>query len=86
MELIDDSVDRRHRAFAHVTEGNDAVPVLRARAPRKAWPLHPQWLPRLHRAGLLPLARMVEATGEDAADDEVEEHIERSRHFPYDQS
>lgn len=37
---------------------------------------------------MLPLARMVEATGEDAADqdDGGDEHPERSRRFPYDQS
>ena len=46
MELINESVDVKHRARAHVTEGNDAVPVLRARAPKKAWPLHSAWLPR----------------------------------------
>ena len=43
---------------------------------------------RLERAGLLPLARMVEATGEDVvdADDGEDEQAERSRRFPYDQS
>ena len=46
MELLNDSLDRRHRAYAHVTEGNDVVPVLRAQAPKKAWLLHPQWVPR----------------------------------------
>ena len=46
MELLNDSWDQRHRAYAHVTEGNDVVPILRARAPKKAWPLHPHWVPR----------------------------------------
>jgi len=63
MELLNESIDRQHHAYVHITQANDAVPVLCARAPKKAWPIHPQWVPRLARAGLLPLARMIEATG-----------------------
>jgi hypothetical protein len=33
MELLNDSLDQWHRAYAHVTEGNDVVPILRV-APR----------------------------------------------------
>ncbi|RLM74812.1 hypothetical protein C2845_PM15G03560 [Panicum miliaceum] len=46
MELLNDSLDQRHRAYAQVMEGNDAMPVLRTRAPKKAWAIHPQWVPR----------------------------------------
>jgi len=63
MELLNECIDRQHRAYVHVTQGNDVVPVLRARVPKKAWPIHPQWVPRLACAGLLPLACMIEATG-----------------------
>ena len=46
MELLNESIDRQHRAYVHITQGNDVVPVLCARAPKKAWPIHPQWVPR----------------------------------------
>ncbi|RLM99245.1 transposon protein, putative, Mutator sub-class [Panicum miliaceum] len=47
MELLNDSLDQWHRAYAHITEGNDGVPILRARAPKKARAVHPQWVPRV---------------------------------------
>ncbi|RLN17564.1 hypothetical protein C2845_PM02G13480 [Panicum miliaceum] len=46
MKLINASLDQRHRAYAHIMEGNDAIPILRARAPKKAWAVHPHWVPR----------------------------------------
>ncbi|RLN18508.1 transposon protein, putative, Mutator sub-class [Panicum miliaceum] len=87
MELLNDSIDQRHRAYAHITEGNDDVLVLHTWAAKKAWAVHPQWFPRLSRARLLPLARMIEATGKDAAAaDDDHEQPEWYRCFPYDQS
>lgn len=46
MELLDPSIDARHRSYLHATNGAIAVPVLRMRVPKKAWRLHPDWIPR----------------------------------------
>ena len=93
--LLDQLVDVQHRAsrrVPHLVGGDDAAElgVVRTRTPRRAWRLDPRWVERLSCSGLLPLARMVEATEEDGGlvddDGEVQAGPERSRRFPFDRS
>ena len=47
-ELLERSVDERHRGFLHATRDASSIPVLRIRAPKAAWRLHPDWFGRLY--------------------------------------
>jgi hypothetical protein len=82
-ELLDDR-DRRHRSRLW-EEGKRDIVIFRLRTPKKAWRIHQSWAERLAWAGLLPIARMVEATEEDAGAVEELDGM-RSRRFPFDQS
>ncbi|KAL6908158.1 hypothetical protein ACP4OV_002328 [Aristida adscensionis] len=90
-ELLSPVVDRKHRAVLHTSRQPGQVPVLSTRAPARSWRLDQRWTTRLARAGLLPLARMIQATDEDVVAEPAfgqgaDPPVERSRRFPFDRS
>ncbi|KAL6880531.1 hypothetical protein ACP4OV_012096 [Aristida adscensionis] len=90
-ELLSPVVDRKHRAALHTSRQSGQVPVLSTRAPARSWRLDQRWTTRLARAGLLPLARMIQATDEDVVAEPAfgqgaDPPVERSRRFPFDRS
>lgn len=90
--LLNPLIDIKRRAKR--TEDGQELPVLVTRTSKSDWMIHPDWADRLAWAGLLPLARMVEATREErvrvpaleVGDEYLDEYREKSKHFGYDKS
>ncbi|KAM0857006.1 hypothetical protein ACQ4PT_048745 [Festuca glaucescens] len=59
--LLNPKIESKHRAA--LLEANlKSLEPLQTRTPRANWLIHPEWVDRLKWAGLLPFARLVEAT------------------------
>ncbi|KAK1607273.1 hypothetical protein QYE76_030946 [Lolium multiflorum] len=54
-------LDQKHRA-TYLEADPRSLERLQTRTPEKNWMIHPGWVDRLKWAGLLPFARLVEAT------------------------
>ncbi|XP_066166193.1 uncharacterized protein [Oryza sativa Japonica Group] len=64
-ELLDPAIDQRHRSYLTAVEGAQ-LGTFRPRSSRERLLVHDSFVERLREAGLLPLARLVEAaTGDD---------------------
>ncbi|TVT99974.1 hypothetical protein EJB05_54625, partial [Eragrostis curvula] len=50
-QLLNPSLDQRHRAYQVTTSGANSLAVLIAHTPAKAWRLDPRWFSRLSRLG-----------------------------------
>lgn len=61
--LLSATIDSKHRA--KLWEDGTRLQVLKTRTPKFNWMIHPAWVDRLKWAGLLPLARLVEATRDE---------------------
>ncbi|WVZ78318.1 LOW QUALITY PROTEIN: hypothetical protein U9M48_026054 [Paspalum notatum var. saurae] len=78
-ELFDEAVDRKHRSYLSAVLG-ESLGTIRARTSRQLMLIHELWIPKLHAAGLLPLARLVEG---DKMRAEVRQ-ADRMTRFQYD--
>lgn len=86
-ELLNRAFDEEHRSMLHTSQQPGQIPVLSTHTPLRSWRLDQRWTPRLARAGLLPLARLIQATEEDVVAQPAHgepAHVERSRRFPFD--
>ncbi|KAK1633145.1 hypothetical protein QYE76_007460 [Lolium multiflorum] len=59
--LLSRDLEKAHRA-AKLEESPNSLPTLVTRGANQNWQIHPGWVQRLKWAGLLPFARLIEAT------------------------
>lgn len=61
VSLLSPEIESKHQAARLVAHPGSVEPLV-TRTPKENWMIHPAWIQRLKWAGLLPFARLVEAT------------------------
>ncbi|KAK1694130.1 hypothetical protein QYE76_010827 [Lolium multiflorum] len=74
--LLSRDVEKAHRA-AKLEASPNSLPTLVTRGANQNWQIHPGWVQRLKWAGLLPFARLVEATMSEVIGERVGTPIKR---------
>ncbi|XP_071680398.1 protein MAIN-LIKE 2-like [Lolium perenne] len=74
--LLNRDIERAHRAAKLEANPNSLSPMV-TRGGNQNWQIHPGWVQRLKWAGLLPFARLVEATRSEVIGERVGTPIKR---------